>query len=200
MSDVKKGQGYIKTENTILLIVLALIIGFLGGVVFSVYRWSHTMAPMDGQNVAPANLSQEQLNRINSLKEQIQNDPTAPAWSQLGHLYFDTGQLEKAIEAYEKSISLNANQPNVLTDLGVMYRRNKNPKKAIEQFNKAIAISPDHEIALYNKGIVLMHDMKDSKGAADAWSQLLILNPDAKTPSGEPLEKMVKQLKGNLSK
>lgn len=200
-SDLKKGQGYVKTENTILLIALALVIGFVGGVVFSAYRSSHSIMPTGGQNVAPENLSQEKLNQIKTLKEQTQNQPTDPAaWSQLGHLYFDTGQIDQAIDAYEHSVSLNANQPDVLTDMGVMYRRSGNPKKAIEQFDKALAIRPDHEIALYNKGIVLMHDMKDAKGAADVWSQLLIINPNATTPSGEPLTKMVDQLKGNQLK
>ena len=86
------------------------------------------------------------------------------AWSQLGHLYFDTGQLAPAIEAYRSSLGLDSRQPDVWTDLGVMYRRNGEPQKAIECFDQALNINQHHEIALFNKGVVLMHDLERQQG------------------------------------
>ncbi len=71
---------------------------------------------------------------------------------QLGNAYFDADQFQKAIAAYEKSLAIDPGNPNVWTDLGVMYRRNKQPRKAVEAFSKAMAADPKHEVSRMNKG------------------------------------------------
>ena len=86
---------------------------------------------------------------------------------------------------------------NVWTDLGVMYRRSGDPKKAIEAFDRAISIDPHHEISRFNKGIVLFHDLKDEKGALDAWESLLAINPDAKSPAGQSVKQLIDHIKNN---
>ena len=109
--------------------------------------------------------------------------------------YFDTDQFEKSIQAYEQALALEPNNANVLTDMGVMYRRSDQPQKAIAAFDKAIAVDPGHEISRFNKGIVLMHDLNDREGAVKAWADLVRINPLAKTPSGIPIKEMVDKLK-----
>lgn len=191
-------KGYIKTENMILLVLLAVAVGFIGGVAFSVYRSASQLpATADSQNTTMP-LPAESREVLQALLEQTQTDPNNPtAWSQLGHHYFDTGQPQLAIEAYEKSLKLDPDRPDVWTDLGVMYRRNENPQKAIEMFNRALKLNPSHEIAMFNKGVVLMHDLQDSKGALESWEKLVLINPEAKTPSGQPVREILEQMKQN---
>lgn len=197
-SDTKTLKGYVKTENMILLVVTALALGFVGGVVFSVYRTTAAM-PAASENASQIPITDEQQQRLATLNKLTQNNPSdVGAWTQLGHLYFDTGQPAKAIQAYERSLSLDGNRPDVWTDLGVMYRRNGDPKKAMASFDKALSIKPDHQIALYNKGIVLLHDLRDPKGAAEVWEKLLHINPNFQTPNNEPLRNIVEQLKQNV--
>jgi tetratricopeptide (TPR) repeat protein len=112
----------------------------------------------------------------------------------LGNVYFDTNNVPKAIRAYEKSIELSPNNPNVITDLGVMYRRNGQPDKALEAFEMAIAVSPGHQQSRFNKGIVLRYDLNDRDGAVKAWEELLKINPNATAPNGQPLSEAIKNL------
>lgn len=198
-SEAKILKGYVKTENMILLVVAALALGFVGGVAFSVFRSADTM-PVGAEQAAPQQVTAEQKQMLAALQEKTKSTPDdMNAWTQLGHLYFDMDQPADAIKAYETSLALDGKRPDVWTDLGVMYRRNGDPQKAVQTFDHALSLRPDHQIALYNKGIVLLHDLKDSKGAVEAWEKLLTIDPSIKTPGGEALKSIVEQLKKNES-
>jgi len=145
--------------------------------------------------------SVEQAAQILQLEKMTKENPDdAAAWTSLGNLYFDTGNYQKAIAAYTKSLALKPNDANVVTDLGIMYRRSGQPNKAIEEFDKAAKIDPKHETALFNKGIVLMHDLNDLDGAIQAWQELLKRNPAATSPSGQPVKDLVERMKENIKK
>lgn len=198
-----KTKGYVKNENLILSVLIALAVGFVGGVLFSIYR-SPTIAPppvgaggmppQAQQPAGPAPLTPQKRSEIEGLKAMAEKTPDNPeAWIQLGHIYFDTGQNAQAIEAYEKALAIAPNNANVLTDLGVMYRRSKQPEKAIENFDKAIQTESRHEIARFNKGIVLLHDLNDTQGALAAWRDLVRINPNAMAPNGQTVQALIER-------
>lgn len=194
------GEAYVKRNTLIVVSLVTFAVGFIGGVVLSAYKSSSMIsapASMPAQQGGQQQtISAEQAQQIRSLEEQTAKNPQdADSWIQLGHLYFDTHQPQKAIQSYEKSLALKPDNADVLTDLGVMYRRSGNPEKAIESFDRAMQVDPRHEISRFNKGIVLMHDLNDLKGAVKAWEELLAINPTAKTPSGMPIRDMLKRLK-----
>jgi cytochrome c-type biogenesis protein CcmH/NrfG len=196
-------NGYVKTSNMYLTVMVALAVGFLGGVIFSSYRASSVapvqgIAPVPGNSGAsgPAPLTQEQSQTLAALIQATKTTPdNVNAWTQLGHFYFDTGQHEKAIQAYEKSLELDGSRPDVWTDLGVMYRRAGDPTQAVQCFDRALAINDRHEVALFNKGVVLMHDINDAKAALKAWEKLVEVNPNAQTPNGQSVKSMIDQVK-----
>ena len=111
----------------------------------------------------------------------------------LGNAYFDTGDHEKAITAYKKALDMEPENADVWTDLGVMYRRSGNPTEAVRAFNKAIQINPRHQQSRFNKGIVLMYDLKDRKGALQAWQELVNINPEARAPNGQLVKELLKK-------
>jgi cytochrome c-type biogenesis protein CcmH/NrfG len=192
------GAQYVRKETFWLATLLALAVGFFGGVMFAILR-SETAAlpgpaPID---VPQAQVSQPDKSRmIEALEDETAKNPqNLQVWIQLGNEYFDSNQYEKAIQAYQKALELNPADANVWTDLGIMYRRNGNPQKAIECFDKAIAADPKHEPSRLNKGIVLLHDMKDFDGAIKAWEELLAVNPIAMAPTGRSVDEMVQQMK-----
>ena len=197
-------KGYVKTNTMLLASIISLAIGFLGGIVLSAYKSTTVVAPAPSmptpqQSQAPGISKQgpaaEEVSRILTLEKEVSANPeNNQAWIQLGNLYFDTQQVQKAIQAYEKSLSLDPNNADVQTDLGVMYRRNGQPQKAIEAFDRAVQINPRHEISRFNKGIVLMHDLNDAKGAVQAWEDLVKINPQAKAPNGLLISEMIKKL------
>ena len=199
-----KIEGFVKKETLLIVSVIMLIIGFLGGVVLTVYKSGPSLSvQQQAQNPTKEEaqtISNEMAARIFELEKKTSASPDdLDDWIELGHLYFDSNNFDKAIWAYNKSLELDPNNADVLTDLGVMYRRIGKPEEAIKSFDKAIELNPNHEIARFNKGIVLMHDLNDIEGAVKAWEELVKLNPDAKTPSGQSVKEMIQRFKMSSS-
>jgi len=75
--------------------------------------------------------------KIKTLKEIVQKDPkNLPAWVELGNLYFDSDQPKEAIEAYSKYLTAKPDNPDVRTDMGIMYRRLGEFDRALKNFEK----------------------------------------------------------------
>jgi len=191
-------------------ILISITFGFMVGAVYTSFKLAtdtavpakvavkdpHALDPagagQPGVTEGEAKVGAQILKLEAFLKE---NSDNAEAWIQLGNLFFDSHRFADAIEAYEKSLALAPGNPNVLTDLGVMHRRNKSPEKAIAAFDRAIAVNPDFETARFNKGIVLMHDLNDLPGAIKAWEALVEVNPVAQAPNGQLVNTLIQGLK-----
>jgi cytochrome c-type biogenesis protein CcmH/NrfG len=195
----KSGNGSVKKETMVLIALVALVAGFLGGIVFSVFnsgsgssvQSSGTAGP---QQQAPGLTSQQASSILSLEKEVAANPDNVNAWTELGHVYYDTENFSKAIRAYEKSLALQPSNPDVLTDLGVMYRGNGQFEEAVKRFDMAMALNPNHQQSRFNKGVVLKFDLNDTAGALKAWNELLAINPNATMPNGQPLSEAIKTL------
>jgi cytochrome c-type biogenesis protein CcmH/NrfG len=196
----KKDEGqYVRKETFYMVSLLALAVGFFGGVMFGIFK---SDSPIAGQSAVPVQSSSvpqsgaDLSNMIAALEREVAANPAnVNAWINLGNNYFDTNQYEKSIQAYNKALELNPNNANVWTDMGVMYRRAGKPQEAIKAFDKAVAVDPKHETSRFNKGIVLMHDLQDIQGAIEAWEGLLQINPIAMAPNGQSIDQMLVGLK-----
>ncbi len=193
----KKIPGYVKSENVIWFIVASLLIGFVTGVAFGIYKIGAIADPH--QLTAPAGMDDaERKKTIDTLQAQTEQNPRdIAAWIQLGHQYFDANLQDEAIAAYRKALAIEPENANVWTDLGVMYRRSGSPEKAVDAFDRAMNFDPVHEGSRFNKGIVLFHDLEDERGALAAWESLLAINPNAKSPGGQTVQELVDHLKEN---
>jgi len=196
----KPPGGTVKRDTLFFTAFACLVIGFVAGIVFSVYKMPGVPgSPAGLAGSISSGLSPEQARVMESLERVVAADPeNVQAWTQLGHLYFDTDQYQQAIEAYGRSLALDPENADVVTDLGVMYRRNGQPEKALISFERAIAINPRHETALFNMGVVLLHDFNDRVGAINTWRQLLELNPVAYAPNGQLVSDLVDELLAEL--
>ena len=179
--------------------VLCLAVGFLGGVVFSIYK-STGIAPVAAPTAAQTDIGDraQELDRLT--KENAQNPGNGAAWTQLGNLYFDTNIPENAIWAYRKSLEIDPGNPDVWTDLGVMYRRSNQPQEALKAFDEAIRLDPKHEPSRFNKGIVQLHDLNDPAAGIKTWEDLLVINPLAMAPNGKSVDELVVIYKKNIQK
>ena len=191
----------IKRDSLVLYVAIAFIVGFVAGATFAVYKMGPAPpSATPSANVQDNAVSDQQTQAITHLEADVTTNPdNFQAWTQLGNLYYDTGQYEKAVKAYEKSLTLHSGTGDLWTDLGVMYRRTQRPEKAIEAFNKAVEIDPKHEIARLNKGIVLLYDLNDSDAAIASWEELLRINPEARTGSGELIRDFVDHIRQDLA-
>ncbi len=189
-----------RKDSLVMYVAIAFIVGFVSGAAFAVFKLGDTSG---SGAVAPqeSNISEQERQAIAHLEKDVTASPEKfQSWTQLGNLYYDTGQYEKAVKAYERSLELHSGDANIWTDLGVMYRRTGNPPKAIEAFDKAIAMDPAHETSRFNKGVVLMYDLNDTAGAIESWENLLKINPAATASNGESIREFVDQLKEDLAK
>lgn len=163
-------------KETIFLVVIFVLVGFLVGVIYTNSRKDSTVSsqPVTG---APTTDYQQQIQMLTKV---VQQEPdNRNAWVRLGHNYFDSGQPMKAIEAYDRALELDDNDPNVLTDQGVMYRRVGWFEKAIDNFRKANQLDPGHLQSLYNLGIVYRFDTNQLDKAIEVWNTYLQIAPNS---------------------
>ncbi len=194
----------IKKETMYIAIIIALIAGFIGGVIFSALQSTPSVAPVASAKPAPTNDEHDhakEVDAISALKDIVKQHPEEyDAWVSLGHNYFDTHQHKQAIAAYDHALSINNSDPDIWTDMGIMYRREKMPQKAIESFTEALTRKPNHLIALFNTGLVKLMDLHDVDGAIAAWEKAVELNPGAMTPDGKSLQVWLDDLKKTMKK
>ena len=87
-----------------------------------------------------------------------------------------SGQYEKALELIHKAIKLDANNPKVWYNQGVLLFKMGRYLDARNSFAQAADIDPGFAEAWYNKGIALMHLGKYLE-AIRAFDKALTLNP-----------------------
>jgi len=70
------------------------------------------------------------------------NPDFSDGWYLLGNAYYTDQQVDKAIEAYQRSLQLNPNFAKARLNLGYMYVANKNLPMAREQYDILLKIDP----------------------------------------------------------
>jgi cytochrome c-type biogenesis protein CcmH/NrfG len=181
--------------------IACLCIGFVAGVALTAYKTSGLSAipgedhAHTGPGMGSGGPSADDLEAMEAaLRRRASENPADPAaWAQLGHLYFDAGRYDDAIQAYREALERDPENGNLWTDLGVMYRRSGNPQQALESFDRAIALAPRHEIARFNRGIVLLHDLDRTEDGIRAWEALAEINPVFSTGDGRTLDQLIQQ-------
>lgn len=172
-------------KESITLGIAGLIIGFLLGLLVGGKFMGGTgggpVSQPAAQGGAPAVNMASIQSRIAEMEKVVAADPkNIQAWVTLGNDYFDAQNPKKAVEAYTKALELNPNNPDVLTDQGVMFRALGFFDKALANFEKANKINPNHLQSLYNMGIVYNVDLKQPAKARPIFEAIA-----QKDPSGE---------------
>jgi len=180
-----------KKETVILYVVIALVVGFVGGATVGILwmtKGAEKTAMVQKPQMAPpgaplpassARNSMEVVAQIQTLEEIVKKDPkNLPAWVELANLYFDSDQPKEAIQAYSHYLAVKPDNPDVRTDMGIMYRKLGQFDRALEEFRKAAQNDPKHANSRYNIGLVLLHDKQDMKGAIKAWEEYLKVDPN----------------------
>jgi cytochrome c-type biogenesis protein CcmH/NrfG len=166
-------------RDTLIGVGLGLVIGLLGGLLLGI--------SMGGSDAPPAPIAQQPApggapppgaanvaGRISMLEQITAREPkNAQAWVELGNAYFDTREPKKAADAYGRALEVQPNNPDVLTDQGVMFRDLGLADQALANFQKAAAIDPQHLQSRFNQGIVLAFDKKEPQKAIAVWNDLV---------------------------
>jgi tetratricopeptide (TPR) repeat protein len=126
--------------------------------------------------------------QIQALQQQVsetrgllaQNPDDAGLMIALGDQYFEIARTtmraedwQEARTWYEEGVAHGRGEdPNVLTDLAVVYRNLGQQQRALEFLDHAIAVDDDHWQAWFNKVIVLNFDLHDHDAARQAFGRL----------------------------
>ena len=203
--EMEEVQGqFVKKSSCIFLVLIALLMGaFIGNTITMVYIGQQGTSQNRQASVGTPSAQQPEPhvadpNALAALEAETATNPTsAEAWVKLGNFCFDHDLSDKAVIAYEHALELSPMKIGVWSDLGVMYRRTKQFDKAIFAFEQAAALDPNHVVSRFNMGIVYLHDLNDKVGALKIWKEILVLDPEAKSPNGQPLSQMVRDLENN---
>lgn len=179
-------------KESALIAAVALIVGILGGyLVFSISNAGKMQQAAPAIQSGVGSPSDYSL-RIAQAEKVVAQDPkNLAAWISLGNDYFDTEQTQKSINAYGKALEIEPNNPNVLTDQGVMFRKAGWYDKAIANFEKASKIDPNHLQSLYNVGLVYLTDLKQPDKALSYWTRYLQI--DSNSPTALQIKGMLEQ-------
>ena len=178
----------VRIDQAAIWAVGCLVAGFVLGIV-SGYLITRKPGPTPGQVTRPAPAVAPPHSALGSLSAEIRelrnivdNDPeNRAAWVRLGNLYFDTDRFMEAIDAYTRALEIEPNDPDVITDRAIMYRRIGEFEKAANEFRRAAEIDPRHLNSLLNLGVVLRYDLNDLEGAINAWQMYLERDPPPET-------------------
>jgi len=113
---------------------------------------------------------------------QMELDPEI--WNCLGTAYSSKRDFDKAINAYEKALSLDNEYRFVYSNLGRVYLsiflETKDPKtyqKSLQYYKKAIELDPVVAFVYYELGMAYIQG-RDLEGAIYCWEKALELKPD----------------------
>ena len=180
-------------KENVLTVVIALIVGLLGGyLIFGITR-ANTKQPVEIMVPQGTGSPMDYQMRIAEAEKIVAKDPSnIQVWHQLANDYFDTDQPQKAVNAYSKVLELDPRNPNVLTDQGIMYRRLGWYDKAIANFEKAQQIDPKHLQSLYNLGVVYLTDLHQPEKAREVWTKYLQF--DSTSPTAQEIKSEMKAI------
>jgi tetratricopeptide (TPR) repeat protein len=153
-----------------------------------------------GGTVTPVQPQQPQVDKIalqrqiTQLETLVKTDPqNYQAWKQMGDALFDIGERQRSVEAYTKALEIDDSDPNVWTDMGVMYRQLKKPDKALEAFDEAMKRGPSHTISRLNRGVVLVYDLNRIDEGIAAWEEFLEIQPSG--PQADDVRARIAQVR-----
>ncbi|GLB53089.1 hypothetical protein NBRC110019_21290 [Neptunitalea chrysea] len=112
---------------------------------------------------------------------QGESDDDKSAYNNLGNIYKDQKEYEKAIQNYKKAIQIDPNFAYPYNGLGTVYCNQKKYEKAIQYYEKAIKINPDYLTPYNGLGTVYCNQKKYEK-AIQYYEKAILINPDFAAP------------------
>jgi Flp pilus assembly protein TadD len=100
------------------------------------------------------------------------------AWNMLGITLLRLGKVDEAIQALTTAMDVAPRSPEVVVNLGNLYKEVGNLKKAVRYYRKALALSPDHINAHVNLALCLVDDGAPDLARAHAQEAVTINGSD----------------------
>ncbi|MDC1449350.1 tetratricopeptide repeat protein [Candidatus Thioglobus sp.] len=115
---------------------------------------------------------------INNYKKALKINPYyADAYSNMGNVLKDKGDLEAAIESYKQALKIKPDYAQAYNNMGNALKDKGDLEAAIQSYKQALKIKPDYAQAYSNMGIALK-GKGDLNAAISSYKQALKIKPD----------------------
>jgi tetratricopeptide (TPR) repeat protein len=146
----------------ILPLLVGGLLGFIGGYFAAGGGRPPAAPPVEPSQTASADVG----SRIEDLRLAVEKDPENPKLlAALGNAWYDRGDWDRAIAAYEKARRKAPEDANLLSDLGAAYRNRGELRRAVGFFERARKNDGEHWQSLLNLVLIHAYDLHDSAGA-----------------------------------
>ncbi|MGH9438630.1 MAG: tetratricopeptide repeat protein, partial [Terriglobia bacterium] len=98
--------------------------------------------------------------------ELAQRDPSAASFNDLAMAEAAAGNLNRAIQDFQKSIQLGNHSAAIRYNLGLAYLRSHQPRAGIEELRKSLATNPKYQPAQYALGVALLDSGRAQEASA----------------------------------
>ena len=127
---------------------------------------------------APQGMPAQIMQMVQAYKAALAKNPKdLEANIGLANLEFDSGQWEKAIDYYTRSLAIDPRNADVRVDRAIAYHSSGQNDLAKKELLRVTREKPDHKNAWLNLGVV-MRETGDLPGAVNAWERYLAIDPD----------------------
>jgi len=134
------------------------------------------------------------MQKLQGFKAKLEKDSKdVEALIFIANANFDIQRFEKAETFYLRALEVEGKNLHIRTDLASTYRHLGHSDQAVAALQVVLEMNPNHEVALYNLGIILLNDLDDHLGAAEAWDRLVQINPN--DPLADELRKKIKTIR-----
>ena len=132
--------------------------------------------------------------RLAELTKALERDPENPEiLMDLGNLYYDREDWDRAVATYEKARRKAPKNPNLLSDLGAAHRNRGEFDLAVAFFQKARQNDAEHWQSLLNLVLVEAFDRRDPKAAQAAFDELKKRYPEV--PQLDKIQEQIASLR-----
>lgn len=116
------------------------------------------------------------------------------AWDNLGISYRQTGELEKAKEAYLSSLKVDPAGHTALQNLPVVYLKQKKSQEAIDAYLVFLKQYPGDPEVYYGIGLVYYQNLQDMEKALDNMCKAYNIYVSQKSPYRSDAEKVIQSI------
>ncbi len=132
--------------------------------------------------------------RLASLTQALDRDPENPEiLMDLGNLYYDREDWDRAITTYEKARRKAPKNPNLLSDLGAAHRNRGEFDLAVAFFQKARDNDPNHWQSLLNWLLVEAYDRRNAVAAQKLFDEVKKRYPEI--PQIDKIQEQISSLR-----
>ena len=96
----------------------------------------------------------------------------------IADIYYDTEDLDKAIEYYEYALKDDSENPKIYSRLAMAYWEKDYIEKAIIFYSKALELDSTYDIAYNNLGVVFMDGLGDLPRAMEYFKTAVEISPE----------------------